>query len=107
MSGYATPRPEGSRLGASGQRDRENVQGVCARERCRRDERGARRGRGRGREREREYDGTDARETRERGGEGESSPRERERPLENYKLYVVPNRPSKIIPAHPAAIMNM
>lgn len=26
---------------------------------------------------------------------------------ENYKLYVVPNRPSEIIPAHPAAIMNM
>lgn len=46
------------------------------------------------------------RETRE-SGEGGSSPRERERPPENYKLYVVPNRPSKIIPAHPAAIMNM
>lgn len=46
------------------------------------------------------------RETRE-SKEGGSSPRERERPLENYKLYVVPNRPSKIIPAHPAAIMNM
>ena len=28
-------------------------------------------------------------------------------PPENYKLYVVPNRPSKIIPAQPAAIMNM
>jgi len=38
---------------------------------------------------------------------GGSSPREREKPPENYKLYVVPNRPSKIIPAHPAAIMNM
>lgn len=47
------------------------------------------------------YDGTHER------GEGGSSWRERERPLENYKLYVVPNRPSKIIPAHPAAIMNM
>lgn len=33
--------------------------------------------------------------------------REREELPENYKLYVVPNRPSKIIPAHPAAIMNM
>lgn len=44
-------------------------------------------------------------ETRE-GREG-GSPRERERPPENYKLYVVPNRPSKIIPVHPAAIMNM
>lgn len=28
-------------------------------------------------------------------------------PPENYKLYVVPNRPSEIIPAHPPAIMNM
>ena len=39
--------------------------------------------------------------------------RERERekktrgPTENYKLCVVPNRPSKIIPARPEAIMNM
>lgn len=40
-------------------------------------------------------------------GKGGSGARERERLLENYKLYVVPNRPSKIIPAHPAAIMNM
>lgn len=30
-----------------------------------------------------------------------------EGPTENYKLYVVPNRPSKIIPARPRAIMNM
>lgn len=50
---------------------------------------------------------TDGREKRARAEKGRSSPRERERLLENYKLYVVPNRPSKIIPAHPAAIMNM
>lgn len=41
---------------------------------------------------------------RNRQKEGET---EREELPENYKLYVVPNRPSKIIPAHPAAIMNM
>lgn len=48
------------------------------------------------------------REKRARAEKGEVvREKERERPPENYKLYVVPNRPSKIIPAHPAAIMNM
>lgn len=56
-------------------------------------------------ERTREEGGREReREARDRDREGKG---ERERSLENYKLYVVPNRPSKIIPVHPAAIMNM
>lgn len=88
--GYATPRPEGSRLGASQDREIGKMcKRVCVRERCRRDERG------------------DSMEQTRETVKGGSRPREREKPPENYKLYVVPNRPSKIIPAHPAAIMNM
>jgi len=61
--------------------------------------RGQRGGGNRARERERE------RESKGRGTQERETGRERL--PENYKLYVVPNRPSKIIPAHPAAIMNM
>lgn len=80
-------------------RSREKRLGVY--ERCRRDRR----------RRERAEEGEGGRRRMERNVRGqreaELREKERERPLENYKLHVVPNRPSKIIPAHPAAIMNM
>lgn len=44
---------------------------------------------------------------RKRGAKRKSKEGQSMGPPENYKLYVVPNRPSKIIPAQPAAIMNM
>lgn len=55
------------------------------------------------RKKEREKQGSEKDETKTwKSKEGQSMG-----PPENYKLYVVPNRPSKIIPAQPAAIMNM
>lgn len=66
-------------------------------------------GGGRAEGRKEGYDGTDGEtcESDEGGKRVREREREREKLPENYKLYVVPNRPSKIIPAHPAAIMNM
>jgi len=62
--------------------------------------------RARGRD-EQGYAEVDEGRGRKESREGHGRETGRERLPENYKLYVVPNRPSKIIPAHPAAIMNM